>query len=136
MAIATKDRNVGTQYPLVATQAFELSQLTAGAGTAAIKLPAGARVIGGNLIVTEVFNSTSTNTISIGDSGSATRYLGATSVRSLGLTALVPTGYKHTAPTEILLTWASGGGTPTTGEGILNIMYIIDGRSNEVVPVY
>lgn len=136
MAIATADRNVGLQYPLVGFQTFALSQLTAGSGVGAIKLPAGARVIGGELVITEVFNSTSTDTISVGDSGSATRYLGATNVRATGRTALVPTGYKTTAPADVLLTWASGGGTPTTGAGFLTVMFIMDGRANEVVPVY
>jgi hypothetical protein len=135
MPIANVDRNVGTQYPLVGFQTFALSQLTAGSGTAALKLPSGARVIGGELVVTEVFNSTSTDTIAVGDSGSATRYLGATNVRATGRTALVPTGYKNTAPTDLLLTWASGGGTPTTGAGYIMVMYIIDGRANEVVPI-
>ena len=126
MPIATVDRNGGTQYPLVGFQTFALSQLTAGSAVGAIKLPAGARVIGGELVITEVFNSTSTDTIAVGDAGSGNRYLTATNVRSLGRTALVPTGYKTTAPGDVTLTWASGGGTPTTGAGFLTVMYIID----------
>lgn len=131
MAI-TKD--TGRQYPLVAQVDFLLGDLTSGTGVGAIDLPQGATVIGGELVIGTVFNSTSSDVIVIGDSGVADRYLTNGNGQSLGRTALVPTGYTYTAPTTIHVKWTSGGGTPTTGAGTLRVMYALDGRAHEVQP--
>lgn len=137
MTILSKNRNHGRQYPLVAQQSFALSELTSGSGIGAVKLPAGARVIGGGLLVTEVFNSTTSDTIKVGDGGDDDRYTAsAVNVQALGYTALTITGYKYTATDYVDLKWTSGGGTPSTGAGILFVNYVIDGRANEVNPDY
>lgn len=98
-----------------------------------IKLPLGARVIGGSLIVTTVSNDAGTTTLSVGDSGSATRYLGATTVKSAARTALVPTGYLGTGE-DIRITLANGSGGATTGKITVEVNFVIDGRANEVYP--
>lgn len=137
MAIAKADKNQGRQWPLVAMQDFSLSEMENGAAVAAVKLPAGARVIGGEVVITEVFNSTTSDGIDVGDGDDPNRYSStAVNGQALGRTALTLSGYKYTAPDTIDLTWASGGGTPTTGAGVLIVQYVMDGRANEVVPDY
>ena len=97
-------------------------------------LPPDAIVTKGYMGITEVFNSTSTDTIKVGDGTTNDRYLTATSVHSsTGVTALVPTGAQLTTPTlqKIGILWTSGGGTPTTGHGWLQVEYIVPGTGDE-----
>ena len=95
-----------------------------------IEVPQGAVIVGGSVVVTEAFNSTSTDVLDIGDSGTANRYKNDIDLTTLALTALVPTGYVYTAPTKIKATWVSGGGTPTTGAYTLRVDYIVRGRAD------
>lgn len=99
----------------------------------AIKLPKGAVVVGGNLVVEVVSNDAGTTTLSVGDSGSATRYLGATNVKAAAVTALVPTGY-HGTGEDIRLTLANGSGGATTGKITVNVEFILDGKADAVFP--
>jgi hypothetical protein len=87
----------------------------------AIQVPEGAIILGGHLYVDGA--TTASTTVAIGDSGAATRYLGATAVDATGLTALVPTGYKYTAQSNVLVTVA--GATPAAaGTAELIIRYL------------
>lgn len=96
------------------------------------ELPAGAIVIGGDIKVLEVFNSTTSDTFSIGDSGSATRYLNAQDVRTAVARAALTVPARQTTSTEkVVGTWTSGGGTPTTGKLHITLQYIIPGRAVE-----
>jgi hypothetical protein len=137
MAILSKDRNHGRQWALVAMQDFELSQLEDGVAVAAVKLPYGARVTGGGVIITEVFDSTTSDALDIGDGDDADRY-SSTPIdgQALGYTALDITGFKYSTIDYVDITWASGGGTPTTGKGVLIVEYLVDGKANEQVPDY
>lgn len=99
------------------------------------ELPAGAIVIGGDCKVLTVFNSTTSDTFSLGDSGSATRYLNAQDVHTgtaAARTALTITARQTTSTEKVTGTWTSGGGTPTTGQLHITLQYIIPGRSAEV----
>ena len=138
-----------SQYPVVSSFTYDISAgdtLANTAGTVVaigyvvgaqafdcIKLPLNARVTGGALVVTTVSNDAGTTTLSVGDSGSATRYLGATTVKSAALTALVPTGYLGTGE-DIRITLANGSGGATTGKITVYVEWVIDGKANEVVP--
>jgi hypothetical protein len=99
----------------------------------AIKLPKGARVVGGQLTVVTVSNDTGAATLAVGDSGSASRYLAATSIKTAARTALVPTGFTGIGE-DIRITLVNTNGDATTGKVTLDVSYIIDGKSNEVVP--
>lgn len=99
----------------------------------AIKLPKGARVTGGQITVVTVGNDSGAQTMSVGDSGSATRYLGATSIKSAARTALVPTGYTGTGE-DIRLTFSNNTGDATTGKVVVDVIYVIDGKADNVVP--
>jgi len=99
----------------------------------ALKMPKGARVVGGAVTVLTVGNDSGAQTVAVGDSGSATRYLSATTIKSLARTALVPTGYTGTGE-DIRLTLVNTNGDATTGKVQIDVQFVIDGRANEVVP--
>lgn len=121
----------GRQELIVAYVDINLADLATGVAAAAMDLPANAVITGGRLITTEAWNSTSTDTMSVGDVTSATRYLTTGNIRALAANvALVPTGFIHTTTEkEILVTWASGGGSPTTGKVRLEVHYFVKGRA-------
>ena len=91
-----------------------------------IVVPAGARVISGYVVVSDA--TSSSVTITVGDGGSAARYLGSTSAASTGLTALVPTGYQYTSDDTIDIVVA---GANAAADGIIELYvnYVVDGRS-------
>lgn len=142
--MAKLNKNRGLQYALHAEFTFNLTDTftmtdgtvrafgAAGAATIAdvVALPPNAVVIGGDLTVETVSNDSSTSTVSVGDSGSATRYLGATNLKSAARTALVPTGFRG-AGEDIRLTFANAGGDATAGTVTLRVTYIVSGRVNE-----
>lgn len=128
MAI-TKDFN--RQCIMSALVTINYSDLTGTSGTdvAAVSLPPNAIVVGGAINKTVVFNSETSDTLSVGDAGSATRYLGATDVdAATGLVALVPTGYVHTGG-DLTVRWTGVGAAPTTGQIQLRVDYIQVGRA-------
>lgn len=96
-----------------------------------IPLPIGAIVTGGEVVTeTAVTGSTAYN-VSVGDSVSATRYLGATDRVAAGRTALVPTGFVG-AGENIRVTVAPTVAAATAGKVTVRVMYIVRNRSNEV----
>jgi len=140
--------NRSAQYQLAASFTYDISagdtlantsgvvQTFAATGAGpfdAIKLPKGARVVGGQLTVVTVGNDSGVQTLAIGDSGSATRYLGATSIKSAARTALVPTGYTGTGE-DIRFTLVNTNGDATTGKVVVDVLFVIDGKANEAVP--
>jgi hypothetical protein len=136
------------QYPLVATFTFNFNDTmldTAGVskdfktlGTSivadVIPLPVGATILSGEVVTeTAVTGSTAYN-VSIGDSGSATRYLGATDKKAAGRTALVPTGYVGTGE-NVRVTVAPTVADATAGKVTVRVEYVLAGRANETVVV-
>lgn len=140
MAIATANKNVGRQYPLVAYQEFTLSEMTSGSALLTVKLPAGAIVVSGFAFISTAFNSGTTDALTIGDGGSAARYAtvtaGSGALSANLYKALTPTGYQYTAADTVDLTWTGAGTAATTGAGYLLVTYIVENRANEVVPDY
>ncbi len=135
MAILDTARAHGRQYPLVAIQDITYAQLTTGTAVPGIKLPFGARVIGGGLVVTTVWNSAVSDVLDIGDGVDADEYTSSQiDLTALGYTALTITGYEYTTSDWVDLTWTGSGAVPTTGAATLILMYTIDGRANEVMP--
>lgn len=96
-----------------------------------IKLPPGAIVTGGELVVETAFDDAGAATIAIGDSASATRYLAATSIKSGARTALTLTGYVSDGG-NIRATVAVANGSSTVGKLSVRVTYVIRGRINEV----
>lgn len=142
MALLKKNRTL--QYPLQAEFTFAVTDTmvatdgvtrTLGAAGAAnifdmVALPPNAVVVGGDLTVETASNDGGTSTVSVGDSGSATRYLAATSIKAAGRTALVPTGYRGNGE-DIRVTFANASGNATAGTVTLRVQYTITGRANE-----
>lgn len=110
-------------FATVASHVFEI-----------VPLPSNAIVVGGEVVTeTAVTGSTAYN-ISVGDSGSATRYLGVTDRVTAGRTALVPTGYVG-AGENIRITVAPTVGTATAGKVTVRVSYVLRGKANEVSAV-
>ena len=88
---------------------YEASSLASGSDISVARLPKGAKVY--DIVVH--FDALGSATISVGDSGSAARYIAATSVSSAGQMsmsqegAIDGVGYENTAETDILLTTGS-----------------------------
>ena len=129
-------QDAGRQYPLVAKVDFTYADLGTAVTTTsiieALKLPPGAIVTGGYLNITTAWVGPTAATVSVGDGGSAARYLGDTNIKSTGRTALVPTGYTYTAADAIDLDLAQSVAVSTAGVGELVVEYIVDGRANDV----
>lgn len=121
------DAMVNTATPGVLTS-FKASS---GATFDIATLPANSFVVSGEINVVTVSNDTGTATISVGDPSSATRYLGATTIKVAGRTALVPTGLLLTASTNLRITLANANGDATTGKVIVRADIVILGRVNE-----
>ena len=133
----------GAQYPLVAEFTFNFDDTmvdtsgvlkdfkTVGSTVVdAINLPVGAIVTGGEVATeTAVTGSTAYN-VSVGDAGSATRYLSATDRVGAGRTALVPTGYVSNGG-GIRITVAPTVAAATAGKVTVRVQYIVRNRVNE-----
>lgn len=116
-----------------------IAQGASGAGSSAsgltfnlFELPAGAIIIGGDLKVLTVFNSTTSDTLTLGtDATTATSLLSSTSLQTAARTALTIPNRQLTASERATATWTSGGGTPTTGQIHVMVQYLLPGRFNE-----
>ncbi|MBK7352160.1 MAG: hypothetical protein IPI92_20085 [Gemmatimonadetes bacterium] len=109
-------KNAGVHKTACKIVEIGFADLVAGTDTAAIDLPPGAVVLSGShAYTTEAWNSTSTDTLDVGDAASQNRYLNDGNIRALAANVpLVPTGFSHTGG-SLTVKWNSGGGTPTTG---------------------
>jgi len=135
----------GAQYPLAAL--FEISvgdtmvdssgvEKTIGAAGAtalnAVHLPPGSVILTGWVVAAEVNDGTSA-TVSIGDNVSATRYVNALDVSSDAAVAITNSaGYVNTAGNDLLVTITTGDGDATEGSVRLVVVYMVEGRVNEV----
>lgn len=130
MAIQLND---GRQEPLVAEAAFGFADLVSGVASTICEIPAGAIVQSILLVVDTAWNSGTSDSLVVGDAGSANRYMGATSIAATGVKACTPTGYQHTNATNaIKATWTGVGAAPTTGAARAFIQYIVPGKAEEV----
>jgi len=96
-----------------------------------INLPYGAVVVGGDVITETVFDTAGWD-ITVGDSTTADRYLGATDVKSAARVALVPTGYVSDGASLRISVQCDD--VCTTGKLTVRVLYTIRNRINEVQP--
>jgi hypothetical protein len=133
----------GMQYPLSAEFTFNFDDtmvdiagvtkdfLTVGSTVVdAINLPVNAVITMGSVTTETAVTGATAYNISVGDSGSATRYLGATNRVTAGVTALVPTGYVG-AGEQLRVTVTPTVAAATAGKVTVRIQYIIRNRVNE-----
>ena len=136
------------QYPLVAEFSFDYGAADAMINTSGvldtatavsthvfdvINLPSYATVIGGEVVTETAITGSTAFNVSVGDSGSATRYLGATDKTTAGRTALAPTGYLG-AGENLRLTVTPTVAAVTGGKITVRVQYVVRGRGNEVQP--
>lgn len=130
-------KKVGRQYPLYAEVVFNVGDLVSGVAQAVVDLPPGAVVCGGRVFTDVAFNSATSDTLSIGDAGSATRYINAntTVLRTAGVQqefAAAGSGFKYTAKGAVTVTWTGAGTAPTTGSARIYVEYTVDDKALEV----
>lgn len=95
-----------------------------------IPLPPNATVVSGSVTTDVAVTGSTAYNVSVGDSGSTTRYLSATDRKAAGITALVPTGYVGTGQ-NIRLTVAPTVADATLGTLTLRVAYVVRGRAQE-----
>jgi hypothetical protein len=99
----------------------------------AINLPAGAVVVGGE-VVTEVAGAGSTAfTTIVGDSDTANRYMASTDKVAAGRTALTLTGYVGQGE-NVRVSFLPTVANATAGKITIRVAFIIRGKGNEVIP--
>lgn len=144
MALKTKSRVA--QNTLVAEFTFDIAAdtmvatdgvtktfgtLTTGIVADIISMPPAAVVTSGEIVTDVAVTGSTAFNVSIGDSLSAARYLGATDKTAAGRTALVPTGYLSLGE-QIRITTAPTIANATAGKLTVRVHYIVTGRANEV----
>lgn len=117
---------------MVNTSGSAVSIAVAGGTFDIIGLPRDSIVVGGEIVEETAFAGASAIAVTIGDSGSATRYLGSTDLLGTsGRTALVPTGYVNTDGLSIRLAFTPTG-TTTAGKLRVRVEYVVQGKADEV----
>ena len=99
----------------------------------AILLPNNAIVVGGEVVTETAVSGSIAYNVSVGDSGSATRYLGVTDKVAAGRTALVPTGFVGGGE-QVRVTVAPTVADATAGKVTVLVSYITRKRVYEVQP--
>ena len=142
--MAQKLATRGGQYPITAEFTFDVAndtmKNTSGVDDNfkvvgshvfdAILLPTNAIVVGGEVVTETAVSGSTAYNVSVGDSGSATRYLGVTDKVAAGRTALVPTGFVGGGE-QVRVTVAPTVADATAGKITVRVSYIIRNRVNE-----
>jgi len=97
-----------------------------------INLPPGATVVGGSVTTDTAFATSTAYNVTVGDSVTATRYLGTTDRVAAGTTALVPTGFIG-AGENLRLTVTPTVAAATAGKITVRVLYTVLNRVNEIV---
>ncbi len=133
MAITKKP---GRQEKVVAIVDYALADLVNGTATAAINLPANARVLEVINRIGTAFNSGTNDALVIQNSESTPKAFITVSAALNSLTAGLTSraantnlGYKSTTPLTIDVKWTGTGTAATTGTGTLIVEYVVDGRT-------
>lgn len=123
----------GRQFPLVAEAVLDYDDLLPTATEVEIiKLPPGARVLDVRLYVDTLFNAAGTDTLSIGDSDSATLYANAVDVSSTGAKTTSGFGKKYASAETLIATYEHTSTAPTAGSARVEVTYVVEGRVNEI----
>ena len=92
-------------------------------------LPANAQIVDINIDTTTAFNATTTNTVTVGKTGTVAAYVATTSVTSTGRASVATTGvYSAWADTgsaelDAIVTFSQTGTAATTGAARVTIVY-------------
>lgn len=121
------------QEVLSAVVDVNYNDLVSGAAGAAIDVPIGAQLVGGDVTVITPFNSATSDVGRVGDATSATRYAASDiDLQAAAGTrvALTLTAFRHTS-TEPAVTfrWTGESTAPSAGKVRLTILYVVDGKA-------
>jgi hypothetical protein len=92
-------------------------------------IPANAQIVDINIDVTTAFNAASTNTITVGKSGTAAAYVASTSIGSAGRASVATTGVYSAwadvgdAEVPVIATYAQTGTAASAGAARVTIVY-------------
>jgi len=143
MALLKKSR--AAQYPLVQEYVFSFGDTVVDVNGVTknfktfggnpvfdmFSLPVGSVVLGGDLIVETAYTGTTVATLSVGDSGSATKYASAVNIMANARTALtIPAA--TTGGLDVIGTLALTVADATAGKVRVRIQYTIEGRGQDV----
>lgn len=117
---------------IVGTNGVEVGLKATSVLADAFNLPQNSVVVGGDIVVLTASDETGTATLSIGDSGVATRYASAVNLKAAARTALTLTGYTNAGGLNGRITVANQNGNATVGRVRITLTYIVLGRANEV----
>lgn len=124
-------KNASRQDVSLAYVDINYSDISSGVAAVALELPPGAVVVGGALTTLTAFNAGTSDVMSVGDSGSANRYLSGSNIHATGRAALVPTGFTHTgAIRNLTVTWTAVGAAATAGKVRLEVQYYVENRAS------
>lgn len=124
-------KNSSRQEPAEAWLDFTFADLlTTAIAYDALDLPVNAIVVGGDLVVTAVWNTATSAALAVGDVTVTNRYGAGIDLKALGRTALTITGLVHTSTENLIrLLPTYVGGAATVGSARLRVAYITKGRS-------
>ena len=123
--MANQVTNIGGMLSAVTTT-FAYTDSTA---VAIATIPAGAQIVDINIDVTTAFNAASTNTVTVGKTGSAAAFVAATSVGSAGRASVATTGvysaWANTGSSDVsaTITYSQTGTAATAGAARVTIVY-------------
>lgn len=102
-----------------------------------VRLPVGARVVGGEIVVETAWDNGTAATIDIGDVTDPDRYTASpVNLAAAGRTALTLTGFKTTTTErDVDATPVFTGTDATQGQAYIRIEYVIEGKANENQPL-
>lgn len=114
---------------VVVSQTNTITFAANGTVTSLFTIPAGSQISSILIDTTTAFNATTTNTVTIGKSGSASEFVASTSVTALGRQSIATTGaYANwanvgTADVTVTATFGQTGTAATTGAARITILY-------------
>lgn len=123
--MANQVTNIGGMLSAVTTT-FAYTDSTA---VAIAMIPAGAQIVDINIDVTTAFNAASTNTVTVGKTGSAAAFVASTSVGSAGRISVATTGVYSawanvgTSDVYATITYSQTGTAASAGAARVTIVY-------------
>ena len=126
------------QWQSALVQPFDYTDFASAALIAAIapKLPMGAMVLSTKVVVTTQFNGGASSTLSVGISGSTTKYANAVDIdAATGVVAgATATGIPLASEETLVLTPSANAIASTAGAGYIVIEYVVAGKGDMVYP--
>lgn len=126
-------KNAGRQEVIAARQTIKWDSTADDTGVAqgAVELPEGAVVVGGFVNVKVAFNSTTSDSLDLGDGDDDDLYTPtAVDLQAVGVTVIPVVGKQYSAQDNIDAKWTAGAtGTATAGEVDIIVQYIVANRA-------